>query len=67
MAFSIAMYIRDTALKFKQRGIDLTRQSLNNMQVNRTAYQGSYGNNQQMKNPYQIDTNKGKENIDWLL
>ena len=26
MAFSIAMYIRDTALKFKQRGIDLTRQ-----------------------------------------
>jgi hypothetical protein len=37
------------------------------MQVNRTAYQGSYGNNQQMKNPYQIDTNKGKENIDWLL
>lgn len=67
MAFSIAMYIRDTALKFKQRGIDLTRQSLNNMRVNRTAYQGSYGNNQQMKNPYQIDTNKGKENIDWLL
>ena len=28
MAFSIAMYIRDTALKFRQRGIDLTRQSL---------------------------------------
>ena len=67
MAFSIAMYIRDTALKFRQRGIDLTRQSLENMQVNRTAYQGSYGNNQNVKNPYQIDTNNGKENIDWLL
>ena len=49
MAFSIAMYIRDTALKFKQRGIDLTRQSLNNMQVNRTAYQGSYNNTNKIK------------------
>jgi hypothetical protein len=67
MAFSIAMYIRDTALKFKQRGIDLTRQSLNNMQVNRTAYQGSYSNTNKMKNPYSIDTKNGKENIDWLL
>ena len=67
MAFSIAMYIRDTALKFKQRGIDLTKQSLSNMTVNRTAYQGSYGNNNKIKNPYQIDTNNGKENIDWLL
>ena len=67
MAFSIAMYIRDTALKFKQRGIDLTRQSLNNMQVNRTAYQGSYNNTNKMKNPYSIDTKNGKENIDWLL
>ena len=24
MAFSMAMYVRDTALKFRQRGIDLT-------------------------------------------
>ena len=40
MAFGIAMYIRDTALKFRQRGIDLTKQSLNNMTVNRTPYQG---------------------------
>ena len=31
MAFGIAMYIRDTALKFRQRGIDITKQALNNM------------------------------------
>ena len=36
MSFGIAMYIRDTALKFRQRGIDLTKQALNNMGVNRT-------------------------------
>ena len=68
MAFSIAMYVRDTALKFRQRGIDLTKQSLNNMTVNRTPYQGSYGGGYgKRKNPYQIDTPDGKEDISWLL
>jgi len=68
MSFSIAMYIRDTALKFRQRGIDLTKQSLNNMTVNRTPYQGSYGGGYgKVKNPYQIDTPDGKEDISWLL
>jgi hypothetical protein len=67
MAFSTAMYIRDTALKFRQRGLDLTRESLNNIQVNRTAYQGSYGNHDKIRNPYEIDTDHGKENINWLL
>jgi hypothetical protein len=68
MAFSIAMYVRDTALKFRQRGIDLTKQSLNNMTVNRTPYQGSYGGGYgKVKNPYQIDTPDGKEDISWLL
>ena len=42
MAFGIAMYIRDTALKYRQRGIDLTKQALNNMTVSRTSYQGAY-------------------------
>ena len=37
------------------------------MQVNRTAYQGSYNNTNKIKNPYSIDTKNGKENIDWLL
>ena len=67
MAFSTAMYIRDTALKFRQRGIDITKQSINNMSVTRTPYQGSYGGNQNVKNPYEIDTPDGKENINWLL
>ena len=67
MAFGIAMYIRDTALKFRQRGIEITKNSLNNMSVNRTPYQGSYGGKQQVRNPYSIDTEHGKENINWLL
>ena len=67
MAFSIGMYIRDTALKFRQRGIDITKQALNNMQVNRTPYQGSYGNNNNVKNPYSVDTPGGKEDVNWLF
>jgi hypothetical protein len=70
MAFGMGMYVRDTALKFKQRGIDLTKQSLSNMTVNRTPYQGGYGSgyNQQVKNPYSMNNDKGgKEDISWLL
>ena len=66
MAFGIAMYIRDTALKYRQRGLDMARGALNNIKVNRTAYQGGYfstGND----NPYHIQTADGKEDISWLL
>jgi len=67
MSFGIAMYVRDTALKFRQRGLDLTKSTINNMTVNRTAYQGGYfssGND----NPYHIPNgNGGKEDISWLI
>ena len=66
MAFGMAMYIRDTALKFRQRGLDITKQSLTNMKVNRTPYQGSYFSKGE-DNPYHIKTKKGKEDISWLL
>ena len=66
MAFGIAMYIRDTALKYRQRGIDLTKQTLSNMTVNRTAYSGAYFS-RGADNPYHVDTTRGKEDISWLI
>lgn len=66
MAFAIAMYIRDTALMNRQKGIDITKQMLNNINVNRTNYQGGYfasGND----NPYSMSTQWGDENFKWLL
>jgi hypothetical protein len=67
MSFGTAMYIRDTALKFRQRGLDLTRSVLNNITVNRTAYQGAYYANKN-DNPYYIENPYGgKEDISWLL
>jgi len=67
MSFGIGMYIRDTALKNSQRGIDMTKQALQNMHVNRTPYQGGYGSNPSVPNPYSMPTPEGKEDIRWLL
>jgi hypothetical protein len=66
MSFGIAMYVRDTALKFRQRGLDLTKQTLSNMTVNRTAYSGAYFS-KGADNPYHVDTAHGKEDISWLI
>jgi len=66
MSFGISMYIRDTALKYKQRGIDLTRQALNNISVNRTTHQGAYFS-KGTDNPYHVNTEHGKEDISWLF
>ena len=65
MSFGISMYIRDTALKFRQQGLDITKNALNNIKVNRTAYKAGYFSSG-ADNPYHIDTKNGKENIDWL-
>ena len=54
MAFGIAMYIRDTALIQRQRGLDATRNALNNISVNRTSYQGGYFSQVVSDNPYHI-------------
>jgi hypothetical protein len=67
MAFGIAMYIRDTALKFRQRGIDMTKQALQNTIVNRTAYGGAYGTGANAQNPYDMKVGNNNESIRWLL
>ena len=69
MAFGMAMYIRDTALKFRQRGLDITKASLSNIGVSSVAYQGGFNSvNQNNENPYKLDNGiGGKEDIGWLL
>ena len=68
MSFGIAMYMRDTAFKFKQHGIDLTKSMLGNMASTKTNYNGAY-QAPKYKNPWQIDNpySNGKEDIRWLL
>ncbi len=67
MSFGIGMYVRDTALRFNQQGLNSTKNILNNMSVNRTAYQGGYGVNPYSKNPYKQNMGNDTEDIRWLL
>ena len=66
MSFGIGMYIRDTALKFRQQGIELTRNILNNVTTSKPSYQAAYLPSN-VRNPYEIDNGKGgKEDISWI-
>ena len=66
MSFGIAMYVRDTALKFRQQGMDLTRNALNNITVTKPAQQAIYTPTN-FQNPNLIDDGRGgKEDISWI-
>jgi hypothetical protein len=68
MSFCIALYIRDTALRLRQQGMDLVRaqlsslSSINNRQP--TVYSSA---NLQSNNPYLIEGPNGAEDISWVL
>jgi len=68
MSFGIAMYMRDTAFKYKQQGSDLTKSMLNNIVTNKPSHIGAYRPVKD-KNPYRIDNpySGGEEDISWLL
>lgn len=66
MPFSIGMYLRDTSLRFQQQSMDLTRATLGN--ISKNTYTGAYNvSNNPIQNPYQMRTNNGVEDINWLL
>ena len=66
MSFSIAMYLRDTSLKNKAQGLEMTRAALNNIQKP-SQYQGAYFSSGP-DNPYNMPTGHNQqEDIRWLL
>lgn len=68
MACATALYVRDTALRLRQQGIDLARaqlSSFNNLNAQNKAIMTNVGS--QQNNPYIVDTPGGKEDISWLL
>ncbi len=62
------MYIKDTAFKYKQHVIYLTKTMLNNIASSNTKHIGVY-TPPKNKNPYKIDNpySGGEEDISWLL
>jgi len=68
MSLATALYVRDTALRLRQQGLDLARASLSsftNMNARNSAVISSVANSQ--NSPYIVNTPYGKEDISWLL
>ena len=66
MSFNTAMYVRDTALKNKQQGIEMTRATIGNIS-RPSQYQGAYFASG-TDNPYSMKLNNDQnEDISWLI
>ena len=68
IACATALYVRDTALKLRQQGLDLARaqlSSFSNLNARNKAVMSSVGS--QRENPYIVKMSHGDEDISWLL
>ena len=68
IACATALYVRDTALRLRQQGMDLARAQLSsftNLNSQNKAIMKNVGN--QRENPYLTKTAFGEEDIRWLL
>ena len=68
ISFATALYVRDTALRLRQQGMDLARaqlSSFSNLNAKNQAVIRSVGSNQ--NNPYIMKTDKGDHDFSWIL
>jgi len=68
MSCATALYVRDTALRLRQQGMDLARaqlSSFSNLNARNQAVIKNVGI--QRENPYLIKTRDGEQDISWLL
>jgi hypothetical protein len=67
MSFAIGMWVRDTALRLKQEGLQLTKQSL--LSITKTSSNASTGiyNGRTSSDPYKMQVNGQNMSIKWLL
>jgi hypothetical protein len=63
MSFAIALWVRDTALRLRTEGVELTKKTLTKMMDN----EGLYTPNDNQNDSWEWDTGKEKESLDWLL
>ena len=64
ISFSTALWVRDTALKLRQQGIELNRKALSLTSKNSGVFKTS---STQAKSAWKVNTGKGDEDISWLL
>jgi hypothetical protein len=65
MAFGIGLWVRDTALRLRQQGINLTKQTLGGISTN--TFDGVYGGNTMDSNPWAMKVGDGIEDLSkWI-
>jgi hypothetical protein len=67
MAFATALYVRDTAIRMRQQGMDLSRATMNSFVNLNQRTQGVYNVAPMQNNPYLMETPHGQEDLTWLL
>lgn len=67
MSLSIGLFIRDTTLRYRQRGVDVSKNMLDNIQANYTKYPTVSSYKDLQSNPYNFNVNGNDEDIRWLF
>lgn len=67
MAFATGLYVRDTALRLRQQGMDLSRANLSAISNLNQRQGAAYSVGNMQNNPYIVKTPDGEQDISWLL
>lgn len=68
MAFSIGLFLRDTAIRFRQTAMDLTYASLNSFSNSSQGFKVYQAQPSAQNNPYQMQTGNNQfDDISWVL
>jgi len=68
MSLSIGLWVRDTALRLRQEGIDLTKQTLGGIGQSSEGLSDGFGGNLSMdENPWQMKVGDRNEDLTWLI
>ena len=63
MSFAIGLWVRDTALRLRQEGIEITKKTLSRFQ----DIDGLYTPEEHKNDSWEWDVNQNKESLEWLL
>jgi hypothetical protein len=65
MSLAISLWVRDTALRLRQEGIDLTKKAIDG--ISSYTYNGIYGGSDDNENPWQMQIGDEMEDLTkWL-
>jgi hypothetical protein len=69
MSLAISLWVRDTALRLRQEGIDLTKQALGGIGAHQldVAGMGFGGNTQLEDDPWKMRVGDSNEDLTWLI